>query len=1417
MDRPEVFDRASRSNLDDISWETGKITRGIPGGEFPDAHGEFFVYDRKLLTTDRSEAQKQNLPRTPVPPPFNPKQPPDSLTDENSLGSWQKLFKDRRAWAIELSKGCDQMIQVARTNDKEASTVQRATALTVENVKQHVGKFHRRYEEANTWARGFLQEHAPLLDHYEMSLHNLSSIPAHGEFERFLRGVSASPPELKKVGKRANLQDFVNVAAVRESASIAQEVYERLTKQVSELTENFEDIIRESSNLIDNFNDEFAPLIGDVRDSSTHLNEEIEVMVKKIGSDYESSLGVQSTPKSISTISRTAALHTRNFLPSLQELSLEVDQLRRQTVDRKNRVVEAAFAHMQKTSGIESSLANMQAQLAALDIGTEGSMAFDMIKYIFNLPSLYGSILVEAIHRCEWSEKLITDSSTLAEEMAIYKDEEERRRRRWQKSMGDYLNHEMVDGKASGVEINLKEHENIWPSVTREDANNLITSLRNLRDFEEVLKEMDESMKSLDAPTKQQSRRSKAFKNGSIHDVGFGKNSLILRPNDDLVRALQSDKAKLEDRLKGSESRVRKLEDLLHRQSQMSNPPNIYPFGSSNGPILERHATSPVINHNTPSSKAQDNISRQSSVSSRRFSANNGLEEKALAQRIVQLEADLIAERTKAAELQTAAVDKVDKDAELQRQMQDAVSTKRDLMENLEAQQHEFDDERRLLEEETGKLKLKLEEVEDELDRVLGSRDNEKMMVDERVGSLEAEVQKVRRDAAEEVQKAQGQIEFLKHDYILQREKANQLERQIQKQDEEKQALLAAVTEWKTKVQNQDDLQVDHGRTLRAVHLQLATNERAPDSFDALVDAVEVLAERSAGHLGEVKQALDTLRNDNVGLQNQTRKQTDQIRDLTDKLGHEEMEVFSVREDMAAQKSLFNALQAELDDERGELASLRKKFAAGETGAEVLRSRIAEEELKVESLSGRLASATKLIERLETELSDRSNQIWTLQSTLEVTNSKLETRGQRAKEISRQLISQTNRLSRLLEHVGFAVTKQENGMVIQRVSRAASASTTLGELSQSMNRSLSGPLPTTNTLEDYAMPSYLDWATTSDAEDQGRKYDEFVKDIQGFRMDAFSEAIIKRIKESEHVARKWQREAKSYREKAHRAQVEAHEKIAFRSFKEGDLALFLPTRNQATKPWAAFNVGAPHYFLREQDSHKLRARDWLLARISKVEERIVDLSKPINGVHPASDRRSIGETSDGGASFDDENPFELSDGLRWYMLDAAEEKPGAPTTPGLGKSTVASANVDAKGSIQRNKRSSIDNAATKTLTKSLDSRRSSTNSKKGLGGLVRNVSKTSIPEADAPALGDIGNDQHLPINETKGEVATAPATESAAAASGNPDAEQATAYKPPVGTAGAPSPQRSPEKPRPKAWESLYSLDLNFESGKGKK
>ncbi|KAG6830914.1 hypothetical protein H0H87_006837 [Tephrocybe sp. NHM501043] len=66
--------------------------------------------------------------------------------------------------------------------------------------------------------------------------------------------------------------------------------------------------------------------------------------------------------------------------------------------------------------------------------------------------------------------------------------------------------------------------------------------------------------------------------------------------------------------------------------------------------------------------------------------------------------------------------------------------------------------------------------------------------------------------------------------------------------------------------------------------------------------------------------------------------------------------------------------------------------------------------------------------------------------------------------------------------------------------------------------------------------------------------------LRAFDHDHFLEAIAK----SGSTIRKWQKQCKEYRERA-------KGKISFRNFAKGDLALFLPTRNSVSKPWAAFN------------------------------------------------------------------------------------------------------------------------------------------------------------------------------------------------------------------------------------------------------
>lgn len=228
----------------------------------------------------------------------------------------------------------------------------------------------------------------------------------------------------------------------------------------------------------------------------------------------------------------------------------------------------------------------------------------------------------------------------------------------------------------------------------------------------------------------------------------------------------------------------------------------------------------------------------------------------------------------------------------------------------------------------------------------------------------------------------------------------------------------------------------------------------------------------------------------------------------------------------------------------------------------------------------------------------------------------------KARDLTQRLYTQHTRCRQLLETLGLQV-KSTNGSPLIRYGSEKS---------------------------DFLEPDDLDllyWMESGDSDEEADKYSRYLGRII-IDLDAFSQSITNRVRDAEKYAKKWQKEARAYRDKSKKSTYEAETKIAFRNFKEGDLCLFLPTNNG--RPWAAFNVNAPHYFLKENEAHRLSGgRDWLLARISKVEERVVDL-----GNHPNDVK--------------EHNPFDLADGLRWYYLDAVEEKPSTIASRELARS-----------------------------------------------------------------------------------------------------------------------------------------------------
>jgi autophagy-related protein 11 len=135
------------------------------------------------------------------------------------------------------------------------------------------------------------------------------------------------------------------------------------------------------------------------------------------------------------------------------------------------------------------------------------------------------------------------------------------------------------------------------------------------------------------------------------------------------------------------------------------------------------------------------------------------------------------------------------------------------------------------------------------------------------------------------------------------------------------------------------------------------------------------------------------------------------------------------------------------------------------------------------------------------------------------------------------------------------------------------------------------------------------------------------------------ESAISKLDSLPTLCKKWIRAYKHSNEKVQKQQTLLREKITFRNFGIGDLALFLPTRNNSGKPWAAFNINYPHFFLNfsgsrenEQLKESLQNKEWIVARITKIESRVATASK----------------AEEGGV---EGNPFQLAEGVKFHLLD----------------------------------------------------------------------------------------------------------------------------------------------------------------------
>ncbi|SPO45626.1 related to ATG11 - required for mitophagy [Moesziomyces antarcticus] len=496
------------------------------------------------------------------------------------------------------------------------------------------------------------------------------------------------------------------------------------------------------------------------------------------------------------------------------------------------------------------------------------------------------------------------------------------------------------------------------------------------------------------------------------------------------------------------------------------------------------------------------------------------------------------------------------------------------------------------------------------------------------------------------------------------------------------------------------DLEVERERRLNMVDevnqlrrdLEQSHRSEAEAKQEAMEDAERVAELEAQAHelhveLEEAKVAridaskrIEALLSEGSSAEDELRTAQARIDELTEQLSNAHAEAAKARETTAEIEAVkerqIRSYRAEADGDRAILEEKVRALKADlDAKVQLLQqqtaiasraeqSRIPDREA-IELLRGQLQAADVAHEEIVKEM-DRAKEI---ADEAEASRRDVEASRQQLLERTRGLLAKVSQLR-----------KTVRAMPVHSSSRQASSSSNAAVAAGNGATSSSAPAGSAAAVAQRAIAASTGSLSASDLSESQRQaaLDAFEAEAEGANFETTLDALrafdavemyneVKAKLDSLNVlVRKWQKAWKSANDKVTKANAAARDKIAFRNFQSGDLALFLPTRNSnlAAKPWAAFNISFPHFFLNAKGplAEQLRTKEWIVARITTITDCVV----------PAAPDADADAKEDEAA-----NPFRLPAGVRYFLLDV-ETYSGHSSAPQLKSRKSSSAALDSE-------------------------------------------------------------------------------------------------------------------------------------------
>lgn len=1161
---------------------------------------------------------------SPIPPPYQ--------QTSTSIVPILNIFLERAKWAASLLSFSQTLFDSIESNIVESSVIKQAVDISLTFLRQQVVTLKKSID-ASTSFISTLEEHEELQSNLKTALETAKRIPIHKSFvANYANNTKLYDWIDKEEVERVSVNFETNVSSLREYSQKLPGMLDSVQQKVRDLENGAkvwfsapEAPINSDSLLIDATSAQHEEIYAN-SDSLYNVLEswkdykaiadDLSTVVRKIQHDCNNITSLPDTPANVRNATRIAQNQERELLPKAFAFTQDLWQIHEIWAISKAYNSKKAISFLRTLSQIQSTFGPIRSQLTQLNQTirtTEEEQA--IIARVVDMPYLYGALLFELIRRQEWIKSMKSHVSKTAETMAQWREDEIKRRTKWIRQLGGSLGMlKRIGGGGTScfgensdvpkVDITIiNSNETKVYNLSRKDMDDymqLLLSLNIMEDHAELTKLISKSDKQNpfseavsivqqqfvqqpQQPNPQQLlRRKSLFKEGNLSEYAQTQSttlskSISLKSIDNNSNSSNSQSSNTDAttalKIQAYETRIRKLEDLLQRNQLRSAWPN--KFKLNNSPPAEANSN--------PESKADS------------FEADRKL----LMEKIEKLQKDLTEKDSEIEKLQASNKEYISQLENKNHSLEEARMMKSDLMANLSTKESEFNAERRSLREELSQAKSRNDDLEIELEREMKACSDleEKLrQISKQKQSIAANQhrslineRKMRLSAERRLRKLQARynsIRFTAQDLsqrlltftIRANDMLECLGLQVSKEyDDDKKALLTF------KIQRVKGL----GRRARS-----ALSTVANTSADL---------EESANN-NDTNQEVSTTKSTSLSKSNSLKFTASTLSNRDANAG-KGLAVVSTKFTLSRQglvkpveidPSVLYWIDSDNDSEDG---SEENDSSYAEDSEEETNINSDNDEKSSNILSEEKNSET---DSILSNAESTSSSLLVVQkngpSSSVLTPSPLHNEGSnKNKQPASQV--QNNKATSQFNHFGPSQAQKK---------KSKSNSTTKAD---------SNTISAENHIE--------------------ARYQKFLNTIY-MDYDLLRDSVAQRFGDVENFARRLQKEVRLYRERSFTNEQLSRNKISFKSFKLGELALFLPTRNPARSPnpWAAFNVDAPHYFLNPKPEHHLESREWLVARITKIEERIVD--------------RSSGK--------EEHNPFGLSDGVRWHLLEAVEER-----------------------------------------------------------------------------------------------------------------------------------------------------------------